>query len=126
MTAGFARLAVELLQQVGSALPDTIITKQVAVEQGAFAKVASVAQGLMSIAILVLTVVLVPAAWNFRSSYKTRQRADRPVLWRHWAVGAQRERDRRQRQLHHDGDSRRRAAVQSDGDAGERAADDRP
>jgi uncharacterized protein YoxC len=69
MTAGFARLAAELLLQVGTALPDTIITKQVA-DQGTFAKVASVAQGLMSIAFLVLTVVLVPAAWNFRSSYK--------------------------------------------------------
>src|SRR5688500_5198137 len=66
MTAGLARLAVELLQQ----LPDTIVTTQVAVEQGAFAKVAGIAQGLMSIAILVLTVVLVPAAWSFRNSYK--------------------------------------------------------
>jgi uncharacterized protein YoxC len=63
-------MAAELLQQVATALPDTIITKQVAVEQGAFAKVASVAQGLMTIAILVLTVALVPAAWNFRNSYK--------------------------------------------------------
>ena len=70
MTAGYARLAAELLLQVAAALPDTIVTKQVAVEQGAFAKVAGIAQGLMSIAILVLTVVLVPAAWNFRSSYK--------------------------------------------------------
>jgi uncharacterized protein YoxC len=69
MTAGFARLAAELLLQVSAVLPDTIITKQVA-DQGTFAKVASVAQGLMSIAFLVLTVVLVPAAWNFRSSYK--------------------------------------------------------
>ena len=70
MTAGFARLATELLLQGVATLPDTIITKQVAVEQGAFAKVAGVAQGLMSIAILVLTVALVPAAWNFRKSYK--------------------------------------------------------
>jgi len=70
MTAGFARLAAEFFLQVAQQLPDTIITKQVAVEQGAFAKVASVAQGLMTISILVLTVVLVPAAWNFRSSYK--------------------------------------------------------
>ena len=70
MTAGFARLAGELLLQVAQTLPDTIITKQVAVEQGAFAKVATVAQGLMSIAILALTVVLIPAAWNFRTSYK--------------------------------------------------------
>ena len=70
MTAGFARLAVEFLVQGVQTLPDTIITKQVAVEQGAFAKVATVAQGLMSIAILALTVVLIPAAWNFRNSYK--------------------------------------------------------
>lgn len=70
MTAGFARLAVEFLLQGAQSLPDTIVTKQVAVEQGAFAKVAGVAQGLMSIAMLVLTVVLVPAAWNFRKSYK--------------------------------------------------------
>jgi uncharacterized protein YoxC len=55
---------------VATTLPDTIVTKQVAVEQGTFEKVAGVAQGLMTIAILVLTVVLVPAAWNFRNSYK--------------------------------------------------------
>jgi uncharacterized protein YoxC len=70
MTAGFARLAVELLIQTAAQLPDTIVTKQVAVEQGTFEKIAGVAQGLMTIAILVLTVVLVPAAWNFRNSYK--------------------------------------------------------
>ena len=69
MTASFARLAGELLLQGVAALPDTIVTKQVSVEQGTFEKVASVAQGLMTIAILVLTVVLVPAAWNFRKSY---------------------------------------------------------
>ena len=70
MAAGLARLAVELLIQSAQVLPDTIVTKQVAIEQDAFSKVASVAQGLMTIAILVLTVVLVPAAWNFRNSYK--------------------------------------------------------
>jgi uncharacterized protein YoxC len=70
MTAGFARLVAEFLVAAVTQFPDTIVTKQVAVEQGAFAKVAGVAQGLMSIAILVLTVVLVPAAWNFRKSYK--------------------------------------------------------
>ena len=70
MTAGFARLALELLVQTAQTFPDTIVTKQVAVEQGTFAKIAGVAQGLMTISILVLTVVLVPAAWNFRSSYK--------------------------------------------------------
>src|SRR6266540_4287642 len=57
------------LMQVAQALPDTIITKQVEVEPSIFQKVASVASGLMSIALLVLTVALVPAAWNFRKSY---------------------------------------------------------
>lgn len=57
------------LVQAAQALPDTIITKQVQADPGAFAKVTSVASGLMTIAILVLTVALVPAAWNFRKSY---------------------------------------------------------
>jgi uncharacterized protein YoxC len=70
MTAGFARLAVEFLVQAAAQFPDTIVTKQVAVEQGVFAKIAGVASGLMTIAILVLTVALVPAAWSFRNSYK--------------------------------------------------------
>lgn len=57
------------LIQAAQALPDTIVTKQVQTDPGAFAKVTSVASGLMTIAILVLTVALVPAAWNFRKSY---------------------------------------------------------
>jgi uncharacterized protein YoxC len=57
------------LLQVAQALPDTIITKQVVVEPGLFTKITTVASGLASIALLVLTVALVPAAWNFRKSY---------------------------------------------------------
>lgn len=57
------------LQQVAT-LPDTFITRQVTADPGMFQKVTSVAQGLMTIAVLVLTVALVPAAWNFRKSYK--------------------------------------------------------
>lgn len=57
------------LQQVAT-LPDTFITRQVTADPGAFQKVTSVAQGLMTVAVLVLTVALVPAAWNFRKSYK--------------------------------------------------------
>ena len=51
-----------------AALPDTVIT--VPARQGAFQTVTSIASGLMSIALLVLTVFLVPAAWNFRKSYQ--------------------------------------------------------
>jgi hypothetical protein len=59
-----------LLLQAAAALPDTIVTKQVAVERSWFEKVTSVASGLMTISILVLTAALVPAAINFRNSYK--------------------------------------------------------
>ena len=55
--------------QAGAALPDTIVTKSVPVAEGWFATMTSVADGLMTLAILVLTVALVPAAWNFRKSY---------------------------------------------------------
>ena len=63
-----ARLGA-LLQQAAT-LPDTIVTKQVPIAQGAFAQLTALADGLMTLAILVLTVALVPAAWNFRKSYK--------------------------------------------------------
>jgi uncharacterized protein YoxC len=57
-----------LLQQVAT-LPDTLLMKQVGAEAGTFQRITTIASGLMTIAILVLTVALVPAAWNFRKSY---------------------------------------------------------
>ena len=57
------------LLQAGT-LPDTQIVRQVTADPGLFDKITSVASGLMTISILVLTVALVPAAWNFRKSYK--------------------------------------------------------
>ena len=57
------------LLQVAATLPDTIITKQVEPEASTFQKVTTYASGLASIALLVLAVALVPAAWNFRKSY---------------------------------------------------------
>jgi uncharacterized protein YoxC len=62
--------AVSWLVQGAAQLPDTIVTKQVVDDPDLFTKVTTVASGLMTIAILVLTVALVPAAWNFRNSYK--------------------------------------------------------
>ena len=59
-----------LLQQAAAALPDTIYTKQVAAQRGWFEQLTAVASGLVSLSLLVLTVALVPAAWNFRKSYK--------------------------------------------------------
>lgn len=62
-------LAGELMIQA-AAFPDTIVTRTVAVNRGWFETVTSIASGLMSVALLVLTAFLVPAAWNFRNSYK--------------------------------------------------------
>ena len=60
----------ELLLQAARALPDTIYTKEVVAEPGLWSKVTSVASGIMTITVIILTVALVPAAWNFRKSYK--------------------------------------------------------
>jgi uncharacterized protein YoxC len=59
-----------LLIQTAHVLPDTLVTKQVPAAVGTFEKITSVASGLMTIALLVLAVGLVPAAWNFRKTYK--------------------------------------------------------
>lgn len=50
-------------------LPDTIVTINAEPPAGIFDRITGIASGLMSIALLVLTVFLVPAAYNFRKSY---------------------------------------------------------
>jgi uncharacterized protein YoxC len=69
MTVSFARAGAWLLLQAAQ-VSDTVVMRQVVQDRGWFEKVSAVASGLMTIAILVLTVALVPAAWNFRKSYK--------------------------------------------------------
>ncbi len=59
-----------LIQATQHVLPDTLVTKQVPAAVGTFEKITSVASGLMTIALLVLAVGLVPAAWDFRKTYK--------------------------------------------------------
>ena len=67
---GWMSGGADLLLQVASALPDTLYTKQIVEEPGMWQKFITVASGIMTISIIVLTVALVPAAWNFRKSYK--------------------------------------------------------
>ena len=67
---GWISGGAHLLLQVASALPDTIYTKQIAAEPGTFEKITSAASAIMTITIIVLAAALVPAAWNFRKSYK--------------------------------------------------------
>ena len=68
MTVSFARAGAWLLMQAAQA-PDTVLMRQVGQDPGWFEKLTAVASGLMTIALLVLAVALVPAAWNFRKSY---------------------------------------------------------
>jgi uncharacterized protein YoxC len=64
--------------QVAASLPDTIVTKQVEQPRDWFNTVSGIASILISIALLALCVGLIPAAWNFRKSYKkTNELLDR-------------------------------------------------
>jgi uncharacterized protein YoxC len=68
--SGWIISGAELVQQVARTLPDTIYTKQVLAQPGLWEKTTGVASGVMTITVIILTVALVPAAWNFRKSYK--------------------------------------------------------
>lgn len=64
------QVAQEGTRQAAATFPDTIVTKTVAGERSWFDTITSIASSLMTLSLLVLTVALVPAAWNFRKSYK--------------------------------------------------------
>jgi uncharacterized protein YoxC len=68
MTVSLVRAGTWLLVQAAQ-FPDTVLMRQVGQERGWFEKITAVASGLMTLALLVLAVALVPAAWNFRKSY---------------------------------------------------------
>src|SRR4051812_14900744 len=57
------------LQQT-AVVRDTLLMKQVASTPSGFERVVGIASGLMSIALLAFVIAAVPAAWNFRKSYK--------------------------------------------------------
>ena len=68
MMNGLTDVGALLLQVAQSS--DTLLMKTVPGERGWFEQLTAIASGLVSISLLVLTVALVPAAWNFRKSYK--------------------------------------------------------
>jgi hypothetical protein len=59
-----------LLAQVTATLPDTLLMRQVQTEPTFLQRIAEILRALMTLGILTLTVAVVPAAWNFRKSYK--------------------------------------------------------
>src|SRR5262245_26511841 len=69
MTGLHAQIAVWLIQ----AARDTTYVKAVAVERGWLAQATDVATLLITVALLAMTVVVIPAAWRFR---KTTLKAD--------------------------------------------------
>jgi hypothetical protein len=58
------------LAQRAAALPDTVFTKQLAAEPSAFDRITGIASGVLTIAVCIFVIAAVPAAWNFRKSYK--------------------------------------------------------
>src|SRR4051795_483404 len=68
--SGWMIAGAQLLQQAARAFPDTLYTKQVVAEPGLWEKITAAAGGIMTITVIVLAAALVPAAWNFRKSYK--------------------------------------------------------
>jgi uncharacterized protein YoxC len=69
MTVPLARLSAWALLQAAT-LPDTIVTKQISEPRSWFDIVSGVASIVISLALIALAVGLLPAAWNFRKSYK--------------------------------------------------------
>ena len=51
-------------------LPDTVFTKQLAATPSIFDRITGVASGLLTIAFCIFVIAAVPAAWNFRNSYR--------------------------------------------------------
>lgn len=61
--------AAQLATQA-AAVGDTLVVKQAPIDPGWFEQLTQWLSALMTAAILVLTVAVVPAAWNFRKSYQ--------------------------------------------------------
>ena len=68
MNVSLAHAGAWWLVQAASKV-DTVVMRAATPQRGWFETVTAVASGLMTIALLVLAVALVPAAWNFRKSY---------------------------------------------------------
>ena len=60
----------DLLLQTARAFPDTIYAKQIAAQTGWFERVTGIASVVLTLTIIILSAALIPAAWNFRKSYK--------------------------------------------------------
>jgi uncharacterized protein YoxC len=66
----FASAAVHFSVRAASAFADTIWVQQPTPHQGLMEKITSIAGVIMTLTLLAIAIALVPAAWNFRKTYK--------------------------------------------------------
>jgi len=67
----FASAAIHSSIRAATAVIDTIWVQQPTPHQGLMEKITSIAGVLMTLTLLAIAIALVPAAWNFRKTYKT-------------------------------------------------------
>lgn len=68
-STALTRAGVWLLAQA-PALGDTLIMKQAPIDPGWFERTTQILDALLTIAFIALAAAVIPAAWNFRQSYK--------------------------------------------------------
>jgi uncharacterized protein YoxC len=66
----FASAAVHFSVRAASSFADTIWVQQPTTHQGLIEKITSIASVIMTLTLLAIAIALVPAAWNFRKTYK--------------------------------------------------------
>lgn len=69
MTEAMTWAGAWLVQRAGT-LPDTLFTKQVAAVPSTFDRITGIASGLLTIAVCAFVIAAIPAALNFRNSYR--------------------------------------------------------
>ena len=66
----FAPAAVQFSVRAASAFTDTVWIQQPIAHQGLIEQITSIAGVVMTLTLLAIAIALVPAAWNFRKTYK--------------------------------------------------------
>ena len=69
-SAVLTRAGVWLFAQATTAVGDTLIMKQAPIDPGWFERTTQILDLLLTVSFVALAIAVIPAAWNFRKSYK--------------------------------------------------------
>jgi uncharacterized protein YoxC len=69
-SAVLTRAGVWLFAQATTAIGDTLIMKQAPIDPGWFERTTQILDLLLTVSFVALAIAVIPAAWNFRKSYK--------------------------------------------------------